>query len=103
MCGYKHGEVGKNHLQSSHNGKSEKLSLDQIAAQLGTSKTNLTRALFIERNLTEPMKELLDSGVIIKFFSIFYRVRAYISTSISARFKVPPIGLIDLAKSFLSA
>lgn len=38
------------------------LSLDQIAKQLGTSKTNLTRALSIERNLTESMKQLLDDG-----------------------------------------
>lgn len=43
-----------------------KLTLDQIADQLGTSKTNLTRDLTIERNLTEPMKQLLDDGVISK-------------------------------------
>lgn len=43
-----------------------KLSLDEIAKQLGTSKTNLTRALSIERNLTDSMKELLDTGVITK-------------------------------------
>ena len=42
------------------------LSLDEIAKQLGTSKTNLKRALSIERNLTEPMKQLLDDGVISK-------------------------------------
>ena len=30
------------------------------------SKANLTRALSIERNLTEPMKQLLDDGVISK-------------------------------------
>lgn len=30
------------------------------------SKTNLKRALRIERNLTESMKELLDNGVIEK-------------------------------------
>lgn len=33
------------------------LSLEEIANQLGTSKTNLKRALSIERNLTEPMKQ----------------------------------------------
>lgn len=43
-----------------------RLTLDEIATQLGTSKTNLKRALAIERNLTEPMKELLDTGVISK-------------------------------------
>lgn len=42
------------------------LSLDEIAKQLGTSKTNLKRALSIERNLTEPMKKLLDEGIISK-------------------------------------
>lgn len=42
------------------------LSLDEIASQLGTSKRNLQRALSIERNLTEPMKQLLDDGVISK-------------------------------------
>ena len=30
-----------------------------------TKNTNLTRALSIERNLTEPMKQLLDDGVIL--------------------------------------
>jgi len=31
---------------------------------LGTSKTNLTRALRIERNLTDSIKKLLDTGEI---------------------------------------
>ena len=66
LCGYKNGEIGRNHVQDSHNGKAEKLTLDQIAKQLGTSKTNLKRALSIERNLTESMKQLLDDGVISK-------------------------------------
>ena len=66
LNGYKHGEIGKNHLQKAHNGLSEKLSLDQIAAELHMSKTNLKRALSIERNLTEPMKKLLDDGIISK-------------------------------------
>ena len=66
LCGYKHGEIGKNHPQKAHSGLSENLTLDQIASQLGTSKTNLKRALSIERNLTEPMKQLLDNGVISK-------------------------------------
>lgn len=43
-----------------------KLTLEEIAKQLGTSKTNLTRALSIERNLTESMKQFLDDGVISK-------------------------------------
>lgn len=41
--------------------------LDEIAKQLGTSKTNLKRVLTIERNLTDSMKELLDTGEIIEF------------------------------------
>ena len=66
LCGYKNGEIGNGRKKDSHNGKATQLTLDQIAKQLGTSKTNLTRALSIERNLTEPMKELLDDGVISK-------------------------------------
>lgn len=62
LCGYKNGEIGRNHFQDSHNGKAEKMTLDEIARQLGTSKTNLTRALSIERNLTDSMKELLDNA-----------------------------------------
>lgn len=62
LCGYEHGEIGKNHSQRVHSGLSEKLTLDEIATQLGTSKTNLKRALSIERNLTDSMKELLDNA-----------------------------------------
>lgn len=42
------------------------LNLDEIAKELNISKTNLKRALSIERNLTDSMKELLDTGVITK-------------------------------------
>lgn len=62
LCGYKNGGDRKS---DSHNGN-VKLTLEEIAKQLGTSKTNLTRALSIERNLTESMKQLLDDGVISK-------------------------------------
>lgn len=65
LCGYKHGQVGGGHGQTSQNGNSG-MTLEEIAKQLGTSKTNLTRALSIERNLTDSMKELLDTGVITK-------------------------------------
>lgn len=65
LCGYKHGEIGNGREKNSQVGNS-KLSLDEIAKQLGISKTNLTRALSIERNLTEPMKQLLDDGIISK-------------------------------------
>lgn len=40
-------------------------SLDEIAKELNMSKRNLQRALRIERNLTDSMKELLDTGEII--------------------------------------
>lgn len=66
LCGYKHGEIGNGREKKVHNGLSTQMSLDEIASQLGTSKTNLKRALSIERNLTEPMKQLLDDGVISK-------------------------------------
>ena len=65
LCGYKNGEMGNGREKDSQNGNA-KLTLDEIAKQLGTSKTNLTRALSIERNLTELMKQLLDDGVISK-------------------------------------
>lgn len=65
LCGYKHGEIGGGH-QRVHNGLSDGLTLEEIAKQLGTSKRNLQRALSIECNLTEPMKQLLDDGVISK-------------------------------------
>ena len=44
--------------------KMDHLSLDQIAAELGTTRGSLKRLLRIERNLSEPMKQLLDDGVI---------------------------------------
>lgn len=66
LKGYRNGEIGKNHFQDSQNEKAEKFTLDEIAKELNMSKANLTRALSIERNLTEPMKKLLDDGVISK-------------------------------------
>lgn len=60
LCGYKNGGDRKSDSQI----ENVKLTLDEIAKQLGMSKTSLTRALSIERNLTEPMKQLLDDGVI---------------------------------------
>lgn len=62
LCGYKNGGDRKSDSQN----ENVKLTLEEIAKQLGTSKANLTRALSIERNLTEPMKNLLDDGVISK-------------------------------------
>lgn len=64
LCGYKNGEMGNGRKKECQVGAL--LSLDEIASQLGTSKRNLQRALTIERNLTESMKQLLDDGVISK-------------------------------------
>lgn len=61
LCGYKNGGDRKSRCQLG-----TMLTLDQIAKQLGISKRDLQRALSIERNLTEPMKQLLDDGVISK-------------------------------------
>ena len=47
----------------------DSLTLDEIAKELHMSKSNLKRALRIERNLTDSMKELLDSGEIKKTFA----------------------------------
>jgi len=58
LCGLKHGD----NQWRDQNG----LSLEEIASQLGTNKTNLKRAIRIENNLTESMKELLDNGLITK-------------------------------------
>ena len=63
LRGYKNGEIGNGREKDSQNGN-VKLTLEEIAKQLGTSKTNLTRALRIERNLTDSIKKLLDTGEI---------------------------------------
>lgn len=57
LCGY------ENH-RPSKSAKMAKLSLKEIASQLGTNERSLSRSLRIERNLTESMKQLLDEGVI---------------------------------------
>ena len=68
LRGYKHGEVGNGGKKRVQNGLS-KITLDEIAQELNMSKTNLKRALRIERNLTDSMKELLDTGEITKTFA----------------------------------
>lgn len=65
LNGYKNGQIGNGRKKDSHN-ENAKLTLEEIAKELGVSKSNLTRALSIERNLTEPMKKLLDEGIISK-------------------------------------
>ena len=69
LRGYKPGEIGRNHSQRDQNGLSEKSTLFEIAKELNMSTTNLKRALRIERNLTDSMKELLDTGEITKTFA----------------------------------
>ena len=60
LCGYENGEIGNGRKKDSHNGKATKMTLNEIASQLGTSERNLQRALSIERNLTDSMKGLLE-------------------------------------------
>lgn len=57
---------GGNRKSRCHNGT---LNLDEIAQELNMSKRNLQRALRIERNLTDSIKELLDNGEITKTFA----------------------------------
>lgn len=66
LCGYKNGEMGNGRKKECQLGAPTQFTLEEIANQLGTSKRNLQRALTIEHNLTEPMKQLLDDGVISK-------------------------------------
>lgn len=65
LKGYKNGEHGDKLCQNG----TAKSSLDDIAKELNISKRNLQRALRIERNLTDSMKELLDTGEITKIFA----------------------------------
>lgn len=65
LKGYKSGEHGDKLCQNG----TAKSSLDEIAKELNMSKRNLQRALRIERNLTNSMKELLDTGEITKTFA----------------------------------
>ena len=69
LKGYKNGD----NQWVCHNG-TPKSSLDEIAKELNISKRNLQRALRIERNLTDSMKELLDTGEITKTFVADYNV-----------------------------
>ena len=52
-----------------HNGTTTRSTLDEIARELNMSRRNFQRALRIERNLTDSMKELLDTGEITKTFA----------------------------------
>lgn len=56
LRGYKNGELGNGRKKECQDGIA-KLTLDEIAKELNMSKRNLQRALRIERNLTNSMKE----------------------------------------------
>lgn len=56
LCGY-----SPNGNRSTECQLGTRITLDEIATQLGTTKRSLQRALSIERNLTDSMKELLDT------------------------------------------
>lgn len=62
LCGVKNGE----HVSKLSLREKAQISLDDIAKQFGISRANLSRALAIERKLTDDMKELLDTGMIGK-------------------------------------
>ena len=64
LCGYKHGGDRQAQCQSG-----TLISLDEIAKEINMSKRELQRALRVEHNLTDSMKELLDIGVITKIFA----------------------------------
>lgn len=62
LRGFTNGGDRKSDVQSGH----LKLTLDQIAQELGTSKGSLRRMLRIERDLTEEMKQYKDEDSVIK-------------------------------------
>lgn len=62
LRGYKNGELGNGRKKECQDGTA-KFTLDEIAKELNMSKRNLQRALRIEQNLTDSMKELLDSAI----------------------------------------
>ena len=92
LKGFKHGEIGGGH-QRVQNGLSA-MTLDEIAKELNISKTNLKRALSIERNLTDSMKELLDTGVITKTLA------ADTITSLSEEEQEELISKLDATKKY---
>lgn len=62
LCGLKHGDTKTQRSSIVDN----RLSLSEIAKQLGTSETSLKELLLIERKLTPEIKELIDNGTITK-------------------------------------
>lgn len=74
LRGYKHGELGNGGKKRVQNGLS-KITLDEIAKELNMSKSNLKRALRIERNLTDSMKELLEDEILADLIETNIRQR----------------------------
>ncbi len=89
LCGYKNGGDRKAQAQ---NGLV--VSQSDIAKQLGISLTDLKRALSIERNLTEGMKDLLDTGAITK------TVAADVISSLSEEEQDELVSQLDAAKRY---
>lgn len=79
LKGYKNGEHGDKLCQNG----TAKSTLDEIAKELNMSKRNLQRALRIERNLTDSMKELLDTGEITITFASLYLKEKFVSLNSS--------------------
>lgn len=90
LRGYQNGGDRKSDVQSGH----LKLTLDQIAKELGTSKGSLRRMLRIERDLTEEMKQFLDDGVITK------TVAADIIASLSEEEQNELVSKLDVTKKY---
>lgn len=88
LCGNSHGGDRKSRCQ---NGT---LNLDEIAAQLGTNKRSLQRSLKIERDLSEPMKQLLEDGVISE------TVAADIITGLSEEQQLSLVASLDATKKY---
>lgn len=90
LCGY-----GKSRPKGDRqNGGDQKLSLSDIATQLGTTERSLSRSLRIERELSEPMKQLLDDGVITATFA------ADVIASMSEEEQMALIGSLDVTKKY---
>lgn len=67
LKGYKQGGNGSNqYVQTCQDGIFAKSTLEEIAKELNMSKRNLQRALRIERNLTDSMKELYAKAAEIR-------------------------------------
>lgn len=88
LCGYNHGGDRKSSCQNGG------LKLSDIATQLGTTERSLARSLRIERELSEPMKQLLDDGVISATFA------ADVIASMSEEEQMALIGSLDVTKKY---